>query len=161
MTSVAPWTAVVAPALAVAPTLTIALTVTLAVAIAVAVAIAIVRAGAVGGARETEAVSDLVEDVNVVEHSSEVLVARTLSKDWHISQTVHTLVGTGWQSAIDDETSDSIFVVDVVVVRWKASDVHSWKTRTVLVDLVVLAMIWVGTNTLGKSVARIPVAWEK
>lgn len=88
-------------------------------------------------------------------------MARTHSKDRHICQTVHTLVCSWWECTIHNESGHGVLVVDVVVIRWEASDVDSWQTRSVLVHLVVLTVVWVGTNTLGECVARIPVAWEE
>jgi hypothetical protein len=84
----------------------------------------------------------VVEDVDVVVNTTEICLARTHGKDRHICQTVNTLVSAHWKSAIHDESSDCINVVDVVVVATEAGNVDGRYTWTILVNSVVLSVIW-------------------
>jgi len=60
------------------------------------------------------------------------------------------------ESAVDDEASDCVDVVDVVVVGWVTGDVNGWETRSVGVNLVVLPVVRVGRDTLCKCVSWTP-----
>lgn len=64
------------------------------------------------------------------------------------------------EGSVDDETSDGINVVDVVIITVEAGDVQGGDSGSLLVDLVVLAVVGVGSETLVECVAGIPVGGE-
>ena len=60
---------------------------------------------------QTQACSNVVEDVDVVVDTTECALARSLGKDRDIGQRVHALVSGDRESSIDQEASDSVDVI--------------------------------------------------
>jgi hypothetical protein len=106
---------------------------------------------------KTKAVGNLVEDVNVVESTTESLLARTKSIDRDISERVNTLGIIGANSTVDEETLGRVLGVGVVVV---VLELDGSLPGTGLLDLVVLTMVGDGSDTSGDGVSRLPVGRE-
>ena len=104
---------------------------------------------------ETEAVGNLVEDVNVVVGTSEGLLARAPSIDGDVSEGVDTLALGGVEGAVDDEAALGVRGVSVVLV----ADLDG-SGAGLLVDLVVLTVVGGGTEATSDGVAGLPVSRE-
>lgn len=105
---------------------------------------------------QTQAVGNLVKDVDVVVSTAKGLLAGAESKDRHISQGVDTLSLRGGDSSVNDDAVDAVRGVDKVL----AANGSGRQARAVLVDLVVLTVIRGSADTSGKGVARLPVGRE-
>jgi hypothetical protein len=106
---------------------------------------------------KTQAVGDLVEDIDVVVCTTEGLLAGTKSVDGDVSQRVNTLSVISADGAVDNESFGSVLGVDVVVV---VLELDGGLAGTILVDLVVLAVVRGGSNTTGDGVTGLPVGGE-
>lgn len=109
------------------------------------------------GPSKTQAVGDLVEDINVVVCTAKGLLAGTKSVDGHVSQRVNTLGVLSADGAVDNESLGGILGVDVVVT---VLEFDGGLAGTILVDLVVLAMVRGCSDTTSDGVTRLPVGGE-
>lgn len=109
------------------------------------------------GPSKTQAVGDLVEDIDVVVCTTESLLAGTKSVDGHVSQRVNTLGVLSADGAVDNESLGGILRVDVVVT---VLELDGGLAGSVLVDLVVLAVVRGRSDTTGDGVTRLPVGGE-
>lgn len=105
---------------------------------------------------QTQAVGNLVEDVDIVISTAKGLLARAESKDRNISQGVNTLSLRGGNGSVDDDAVDAVLRVDKVL----AANGNGGQARAVLVDLVVLTVVRGSADTTGNGVARLPVGGE-
>jgi hypothetical protein len=105
---------------------------------------------------QTQAVSDLVKDVDVVVSTAKSLLARAKGKDGHVSQRVDALSLGGGNGSVDDDAVDAVLGIDKVL----AANGSGGQARAVLVDLVVLTVVRGSTDTTGNGVARLPVGRE-
>jgi hypothetical protein len=104
---------------------------------------------------KTKAVSNLVEDVNVVVGTSEGLLARAPSVDGDVSQGVDTLALGSVKSTVDNEAINGVGRVGVVLI----ADLGG-SAAGLLVDLVVLTVVRHSTKATSDGVARLPVCRE-
>jgi len=83
-------------------------------------------------ARQAEAASNVVEDVDGIVHTTKGLLAGSHGEDGHVRQRVHALVGASGESAVGDEAVDIVLRVGEVVIGFEAGDVCGWETWSAL-----------------------------
>ena len=73
---------------------------------------------------------------------------------------MNPLIGADRQGSINDESRDSVLVVDEEILGGESSDVDCWQAGTILVNLIVLAVIGVGAKPGEERISGIPLCWE-
>ena len=87
--------------------------------------------------------------------TSKQLLTRSFGKDGHIRQRMHTLRRLDGQCAVDDESSDGVFVVDdVIVLLLRGAD--GGDSGAILVDLIIFTMVGVRADGGVQGVATYP-----
>lgn len=111
------------------------------------------------GARQTQAVRNLVEDVDVAVHAAERFLAGSHGEHSNVGKRVHTGGFRNGQGAVDDESVGAVLGVDVVIGLVVAGGVADDLARR-LMHAEVLAAVGVGAEALRKGVSRVPVDGE-
>ena len=115
--------------------------------------------GAVAVAK-TKALGHLVENINVVVSAAEDVLARAHGVNSHVGKGMNTLAFIGGDSAVDNEATDAVLRVGIVVSDRIIRVCCRRQTRTVLADPEVLPVVRVGSKSLGERISRVPVDGE-